>query len=531
MAIRLKRLPIDLSTFRTLREEGYVYVDKTRHAYDLITGGRRFFLSRPRRFGKSLLISMLKEVLVGNRELFDGLYIAQSDYRWQEHGVIVLDFSLFNAKTDQAFEVSLCHALSRTVRSYGLKIALSKTLPEMALEEVVHALHEKFGRVAILIDEYDNPILKALHKKERAEAIRDSIRSFFTVIKGLDEYINFVFITGVSSFAKAGIFSGMNNMQVITMLDEYADICGYTEAELDTYFHEHIQPWAEKNAADYMVQRQKLKDWYDGYRFSKSDIRVYNPFSLMSALKRREFENFWISSGTPTFLIEELKRHQQENPQDFDALSDPKSLRLNQSVLGTFDIGLIPLPALMFQAGYLTIVDYNRNDNTYQLGYPNYEVERALQIYWLSIVTRCDIGNTETMSLKLRDSLRKKDIEGAIEVVRKLCANIAHQIKPQTERDYHLILQVAFTLSGTDSHSEYSTSEGRADIVVELEQVTYIIEVKINALPEVAIDQIKDRRYYERFLKKGHEVILLGISFMRSKNHTLEIRSKSACPP
>jgi hypothetical protein len=522
MAHKLLPLPVTISTFRTLRERGYLYVDKTRHAYNLITGSDvRVFLSRPRRFGKSLFVSTLEEILLGNRELCHDLWIGSSDYAWQKHGVIVLDLSMVSTENRQEFREGLCLLLTRIARSYGLSISVEKAAPEAGLAMVVDALYEKFGRVALLIDEYDSPILRNLHTTPHAEMIRDILRSFFGAVKGLDRYLNFVLITGVSSFAKAGLFSGMNNVHVITTEKESADMCGYTEAEVDHYFQEYIQEWADRDGMRYSEQRAKIQSWYNGYSFSKDLVRVYNPFSLMHALKAGEFENFWIRSGAPAFLLDQLQRKQQERPQEFEEIVGSKPLKLDQEELGAFDVGATPLAALLFQTGYLTIADYS--NKKYQLGTPNYEVEKALQFYLLSVITRLDTVQTKSATTQLYEALNAQDVALGIEIIKQLFAHIAYPIKPREEKDYHRLLQMALVASGMNAHAEYITSQGRADIIVELPHLTYVIEVKLNVAPEVALAQIEDRAYCERFLKKGKTIILLGVSFIVADNK-LEIR-------
>ena len=286
----LQRLPLDISTFKRLRDDKCLYVDKTQHAYNLIKNGYRFFLSRPRRFGKSLMVSMLKSVLLGDRSVFHGLWIDKSDYAWAPHGVVSLDLSSLDAKTPEALTHGIADRLEIIAQEHDIDVVLDRISTGLDLQKVVVALHKRFGRVAVLIDEYDSPILRSLHDTERAKAMRDMLHGFFSAIKGLDEYINFVFITGVSSFAKAGIFSGMNNLQIITTRDPYADICGYTDGEIDTYFSPYIEAWAHNAVIPYEQQRQKIKDWYNGYRFSSSITAVYNPFSVIYTLHNQKME-------------------------------------------------------------------------------------------------------------------------------------------------------------------------------------------------------------------------------------------------
>ncbi len=394
----LRKLPLDLSTFRNLRNAHYLYVDKTKYAYEMLTGGRCYFLSRPRRFGKSLLVSTLKEILTGNRELFDDLWIATSDYRWEKHGVIELDLSTLGIDSPESFKTGICHALEEIVADYSLSVEVGTDSPELALRGVVKALYGRFGHVAILIDEYDNPILQAIEDNQKAKAMCETLRRFFSAIKGLGAFIDFVFITGVSSFARAGLFSGINNLRIIMLNEQFAGICGYTDDEVELYFSEHIKAWvaAKKIAPD--ILKVQIKDWYNGYHFGSSGLSVYNPFSLMHALEAQAFKNFWFQSGTPHFLIDELKK---EYRKDEFRIFDPEAIEISEDSLGIFDVGATPIPALMFQTGYLTITSYNREKNLYALGYPNNEVRQALQKHLLSIFARLAFTDAEQLSMLL----------------------------------------------------------------------------------------------------------------------------------
>ena len=369
----LQRLPLGRSSFSAIRKAGYLYVDKTEHAHNLITQGDRYFLSRPRRFGKSLFVSTLKEILESNKQLFNGLWIEKSDYQWHKHGVVALDFSLIKADLNSLVN-DICALLQDIANSYELELILDIDNAERALVTLVKALYKQFGYVAVLVDEYDSPILKHLAEVEQAGKIRDTIRSFFGALKGLDQYINFVFITGVSSFAKAGIFSGLNNLKIITLYDQWATICGYTDQEIDNYFAPYIQAWADKENIAYDDLRSQIKDWYNGYRFGAVVAPVYNPFSFMNALDIQEFENFWFASGTPTFLIKELEKVHRASE---IKLLELESIETTKDILGSFDVGKTPLSTLMFQAGYLTIIGFNEQTKKYKLGYPNYEVRTA----------------------------------------------------------------------------------------------------------------------------------------------------------
>jgi hypothetical protein len=380
----LQKLPLDLSTFSSLREQQYLYIDKTEYAHKMITGGHRFFLARPRRFGKSLFVSTLKEILEGNKELFEGLWIARSDYQWKPHGVIALDISALGIKDPGTFKQGMCTALMEIANAYSLQITTEFDNPALLLRNIALELHKRFGHVAILVDEYDNPILRALNDPERAGAIRDEIRTFFTVIKGLDSYIDFAFITGISSFVRAGLFSGINNLRILTLDEHYAGVCGYTEEEVDSSFSAHIASWAEKEGCTYDELRKKIKEWYNGYHFSETSPSVYNPFSLMNALEAKKFKNYWFQSGTPTFLVEILRKEYKS--------FDPEYLEATDDLLqSSFEVNSIPLLALMFQAGYLTITGYEDAVQLYTLDYPNHEVKTAFQKYLLESLDRMSV--------------------------------------------------------------------------------------------------------------------------------------------
>lgn len=523
MTAPLPRLPLDLATFRELREEDYVYVDKTQHAYNLITKGHNFFLSRPRRFGKSLLVSTLKEILLGNKDLFRGLWIETSNYTWQPHGVIIIDFSSLDSTDASTLSHGLSDKLAEIAVAYGLDVTLDRVRPGLDLRKVVIALHARFGRVAILIDEYDNPFLSQLHDRERARAIRNSLHGFFSTIKGLGEYLKFVFITGISAFSQAGVFSGMNNLQVITMDKRFADICGYTNTELDTYFKGYIQSWADQEGIDYTTQRDKLAHWYNGYHFSESEIRVYNPFSLMRSLDTRTLRNFWFKSGTPTFLVEELKLQQREKPTAFNDLIEDNTITITTDSLDSSEIGETSLAALMFQTGYLTITNYDKLTDSYQLNYPNREVERSLRVCLLGIVTKFDRQTTENLSIALSNALTQKDVIALIKAIREIFAPVPYHIHGSNEKYYHSVLYMALRAAGLTTQAEVATSHGRADIIIELTDVVYVIEVKFTdstakSHAKKALAQIEKQRYHEQFIRSKKEIVLLGIAFMRGKS-------------
>jgi hypothetical protein len=503
----MRKLPIDTSTFSELRTSNYLYVDKTQYIYNMITGGRRFFLSRPRRFGKSLLVSTLEEILRAHKQYFDSLWIAQSDYDWKEHGVISLDFSMLLASDLNLFTSSLKKELLRIAKKYQITIDPTLSQADWVLQELVYALFERFGRVALLIDEYDSPILKNLYNETEATKIRDAMQQFLSTIKGLDRYIQFVFITGVSSFAKAGLFSGINNLQILTLRKDYAAICGYTDQEIDSYFSEHLHDWAQQANLSYEELRSQIKSWYNGYHFGENVTAVYNPFSFMNAASNKQFKNFWFQSGTPKFLIEVLKKTQHK--------FDPEKLTTTEDALGIFDVGHTPLTTLMFQAGYLTIVNYNSNSQLYTLDYPNKEVRVSFQKYLLEIFAHIDPAIAGTLSSELHQAFENQNIAEAVNLLKQLFAHIPYQLHMSQEKYYHSLFMMICIGAGIKAQSEYSTDHARIDLVLEFPKIIYVIEVKFNKTAQEALEQIEAREYYTRFIGEKKPIILLGLNFER----------------
>ncbi len=459
----LPRLPLDLSTFSELRAKNYIYVDKTEYAYKLITEGRRYFLSRPRRFGKSLFISTLKEILSGNRNLFKDLWIDHSDYEWQPHAVVSLDFASMNARNSERFEVGLIYRLVKHAEFYNVPIDASSGFVDIVFTSLIDELSRKFGHVAVLIDEYDAPFLHNLHAMDNAKEIRSLMQNFFSNIKTLDAFINFVFITGVSSFTKAGLFSGLNNLQMITLKERYAGICGYTDAELDHSFKEHIQAWATERNEPYEQLRGHIKSYYNGYRFAMNTPSMYSPISVMNALETRKFDNFWFQTATPSFLVEELKKEYRKK--EFH-IFDPETFQTFEDELGVFDIGITPLPTLMFQTGYLTLTKYDDDAKVYTLGYPNIETKAALQIYLLQIFAQIDNNTVAELSSQLRFALNAANIPEIVSLLRQLFIHVPYSLHGDKEKDYHALLHIAFSVTGVITESEHQTNIGRIDLVL-----------------------------------------------------------------
>ena len=507
----MQDLPFSLQSFSRLKELHCLYVDKTKYAYDLIVQQQSFFLARPRRFGKSLFVSTLEEILKGNRELFEGLFIEKSSYTWPVYGVIHLDFGPINSTCAATVQTSLCKTLTRIARQYSLPLKLDVLDPNQALIELVDALYDKYKKVAILIDEYDHPILQVLEDPQVTQ-VQAVLQSFFTTVKSLNKQVHFLFITGVSMFSKAGVFSGMNNPQNISMDPQFAGICGYTDEELDLYFPEYITAWADSENIPFKEVREGLRTWYNGYRFSEKPLSVYNPFSILNALHRKQFQNFWFETGSPSFVIKQLQNKYRQKEW---ALFDLEHFKSSRSLLGTIDMDTIPLPTLLFQTGYLTLASYDKQANNYRLKFPNHEVKTALNQHLLPLLTNADSESVDYISTELKPLLNAGDVEGAISCFTTLFSQVPYQLHLPQEQFYHGLFQIACHAAGLKAQSEYSTSHARIDLILDLPNRLYVVEIKFNEPPEVALAQIEERRYYEPFLKGLKPITLLGLSFIK----------------
>ena len=371
----LKKLPIDVSAFNIMIENDYLYVDKTEIIHDLITGGRFYFLSRPRRFGKSLFLSTLQELFEGNQKLFKDLWIGKAKrYDWPIYPVIYLNFSDLDIATSQELIASLSWRLDSIAKNNEIDVTDAPS-PGLKMQKLVHELFKK-NSVVVLIDEYDYPLINKLKNVKIAEENREVLKNFFSVIKSLDKYLRAIYLTGVTKFSKTSLFSGLNNLNDLTTDPRAATLLGYTQKEIDSYFAPYIKKQAAHEDLDENAIKQEMKSWYNGYRFSRKNIKVYNPYSVLYYLEKKELDNYWFESGTPGFLIELLKTQYKD-------LENIEEAQLTTRSLGTFDIESLPLITILFQTGYLTINTYDRITKKYTLTYPNEEVRESYKQYLL----------------------------------------------------------------------------------------------------------------------------------------------------
>ncbi|MBM3887212.1 AAA family ATPase [Candidatus Dependentiae bacterium] len=509
--MKLRELPIGIQTFELIRKKDstFVYVDKTREIYELAKGGeKRYFLSRPRRFGKSLLCSTFKSLFEGRKDLFKGLWIAQTDWRWEKHPVVHLSFSQTENRTPETLTQSLMLQLKMFAEEYKIILPEELKEPKDLFVYLCKKLSEQ-NKVVLIIDEYDKPILDHISNTKNADNMRKRLKSFYEAIKDLDIYLHFIFITGVTKFTKTSIFSGINNLEDITLSEQAQTICGFTYEEIITTCDEFIERAAKGCTLSKQEYLNRLKTWYNGYCFNdkNQEIRVYNPFSLLLAFKHKDFKNYWFSTGTPTFLIELIKKNNYP-------IMDYQRVEIRESELESMEINKIKLSVLMLQAGYLTVVDYIKEYSRYVLSYPNYEVFRALADHLSDELTTMQGVRFDDYVIWFRQALLEGDIEHFCKTLKQFFSEIPYTIQvPGVERYYQTIFFIICRLLTRQVWVEQATNTGRIDAVLEFEQRIVIVELKVNQSGRAALAQIKEKKYANSYMSSGKEIVLVGINF------------------
>jgi hypothetical protein len=494
--ILVKKLPLGIQNLREIIEGDYVYVDKTRFVYNLITDAKYYFLSRPRRFGKSLLLDTISEVMSGNKEMFKGLFIYSSDYKFEQHPVVRLDMSNIANETPDSLKESLCNELMKRIMNEGFDIV--SQIPSDLFKNLIEALYRKYNkRVVVLIDEYDKPILDCLYNIEVAEANRQVLKRFYGILKSMDPYLKIAFITGVSKFTKTSIFSELNNLYDITLTAKYANICGIPIEDLSKYFSAHIENLAPLEEFEgYDDIHSEILAWYDGYSWD-GKTRVINPFSLLSFFMQKRFASFWYASGTPKFLVDLIKK-------DPSIYINLKKLRVTELMLDTAELENIEAELLLFQSGYLTVkeVQHTRGSAIYLLNMPNFEVREAFNLHVLTALTGGKQSSVKNTQLEINEALQSGDLHRMLEKVRSLFASIPYQLHINMEAYYHSIFLAIMNVLGFDADAEVSVSGGRVDAVLELNDKIYIIEFKYDDCPLDAADDVK-QKLFEKSLSEG----------------------------
>ena len=502
------RYPIGVQSFESLRELSYLYVDKTDLIYNLVHTGKCYFLSRPRRFGKSLLLSTIQAYFEGKKELFKGLAIEQLETEWQPHVVLTLSLAKYNSSIEGSLEEILNNQFLTWEHQYDVKI--KSTNLASRFENIIRAAYQASGKsVVILVDEYDHPLIETMHDPERSEAHRLLLKSIYVNIKDLDQYIRFTMLTGVSRFSKMTIFSGLNNLQDISLNREYAAICGITDREITDNFRQGIERLAQEYDTDYDGAVALLKANYDGYHFAKTSPDIYNPFSLLWALKDSEIGAYWFQSGTPEFLIRQIQKSGSFLPDMFDETVEVRTLSSN-------DISNTKPTALLYQTGYLTIKRFEKPD-LFHLGIPNLEVRKGLFQNLSDCYVDKDGDRVARNVHEVRKLLESGRIDEAMERLRTFMAGIPYEFADKaTELHYENNLFIIFMLIGVDARPEWHTSDGRIDLLLSMRNYIYIIELKRDGTPREALDQICKKDYARQFARDSRPVISLGITFSTS---------------
>lgn len=502
----MKKLPIGIQTFSKLLKEDCVYVDKTALIYQLITQGSSYFLARPRRFGKSLLVSTIAEIFLGNKELFEGLAISTLPYDWKKHPVVMISFSDISYTSPEILENGIKIYLQDIAKHYELNLRTDLVPGEM-LRDLIKKLSQQ-NSVILLIDEYDYPILQHITNTIVAEKMRDILKSLYAVIKGLDPYLRFVFLTGVSKFSKTSLFSGLNNLKDISLDAKYNTLLGYTKNEISSSFEPYLVDTAQHHGYSVDQLLVEIKQWYDGYQFTrnKDAIKIYNPYSVLLFFSSGEFSNYWFQTGTPTFLINLLKSKNYP-------IEDFEHIEATESELGAFDIDVIPIKTLLFQTGYLTIRSYDPETTNYLLSYPNKECTNSLVEHVFTSMTSVSGAYLNNVTVALIKIFEINQIEQLQAALTKLFATIPYTIQIGEEKYYQTIFYLVLKMIGADIIVEQPTNIGRIDAVIQTKNVCFIIEFKINSTASKALEQIKNKKYYQSYQSGGKKIVLVGIAF------------------
>lgn len=518
-----RKIPIGVQSFEVMRNDKFLYVDKTPFLFKLAHSNRVYFLSRPRRFGKSLFLSTLKNYFLGKKELFKGLYIEKAEEKraeiektdaWVEYPVFYMDFNIGRYDEPHALKSHLNLVLSQFEEIYGSN--KQEEEPAQRFAGIIQRAYQKTGRQAvILVDEYDKPLLQTMGVNEALnEEYRNTLKAFYSVIKTCDQYIRFAFLTGVTKFSKVSIFSDLNNLKDISMLNDYAEICGLTQAEIETTFKPEIERLANNTNKSYAKIIEELKKRYDGYRFSVLGESVYNPFSILSTLDSGELKNYWFATGTPTFLVNYLKDTYYNIP-DLDGRVELDESMLNEYRADAKD----PIP-ILFQSGYLTIKEYIEDVNMYRLGFPNDEVRYGFLKNLFPSYSSLRPDETGVSIWRFVEDVKAGNVDEFMERIQAIIAGVPYDNLPKDklklrEQNYQTAVYLIFKLMGQFVQTEIHCLKGRADCIVHTKDSIYIFEFKLMSAgsAEDAIAQIKEKGYAEQFKAEGKKIILIGSSF------------------
>ena len=525
-----RKLPIGIQSFEKLRRNNYLYIDKTAFVWNLIQGSNPYFLSRPRRFGKSLFLSTLAAYFLGQKDLFKGLYLEKAEEAqaaqeqrtaWLQYPVFYFDFNTGQYDLKDALNERLHVLLKDAETQYGI-MPTKEEQPFFSsrFERLIKTVYQQTGKQAvILVDEYDKPLLQTMGVNEPLnEQYRNTLKAFYSVIKTCDQYIRFAFLTGVTKFSKISIFSDLNNLRDISIEEDYAGICGITQKELEANFQPEIQALAQRRALEYSQVVAALKQWYDGYLFHPAGENMYNPYSVLSALVKKEIKSYWFSTGTPTFLVNYLKEAHFFIP-DLDG-----NVELDEDGLQTYRAAAQDTLPILFQAGYLTIKEYISDLRLYRLGFPNDEVRYGFLHNLLPAYSDVQFGQTGVSVARFVQDIRNGNVDGFMERMQSIISgipydNLTKENLKLREQNYQAAVYLIFALMGQFIQTEVHCALGRSDAAVTTADTAYIFEFKLtgNGAAEDAIAQIKEKNYAAQYKTSGKKIVLIGSSFDEEK--------------
>ncbi len=512
----MKKLPIGLQSFENIITQDFVFIDKTGLLYNLITqtAGRIFF-SRPRRFGKSLTCSILEAIFQGRKKLFEGLSISKLDYDWKKYPIIRIDFNGMDHETPTELRVAILELINEMAEQN--QIIIKTKLLKSAFRQLIIELANKFGPVVVIIDEYDKPILDHIDNREMAIKMRDLLKSFYGVLKDkeVDANLRFLFITGVSKFSKVSIFSELNNLEDISMSEKFATLCGCTQHELETVFAQHIKALAKKEGTSIAAMLDKLKLWYNGFQFSKTGPKIYNPFSLLNCFANQDFSNYWFTSGTPSFLIRLIEK----KPSIVNKLPELESSEISVTTMDRFSVETYDenFLTMLVQSGYLTISNYDADSRTYSLKYPNYEIRLSMTEQIFEYTAHLSLETFGPFVGRFHRALNNNGMDAFCQAMQDLFILLPHNVVMNKEKFYHGIFHAITRLIGACIESETPVHSGFVDAVIQTGQRVYVIEFKKGKTPDAALKQICDKKYFIKFkIESANPITLVGISFNKT---------------
>ena len=501
-----KIYPIGIQNFEKIRNDGYFYIDKTALMYQMVKTGSYYFLSRPRRFGKSLLVSTLEAYFQGKKELFEGLAVEKLEKDWIKYPILHLDLNIEKYDTSESLDNILDKSLTAWEKLYGAEP--SERSFSLRFAGIIERACKLAGqRVVILVDEYDKPMLQAIGNEELQKQFRNTLKPFYGALKTMDGCIKFAFLTGVTKFGKVSVFSDLNNLDDISMWNEYVEICGISEREIHNNLETELHEFAAARGITYDKLCEELRECYDGYHFTHNSIGMYNPFSLLNAFKRKDFGSYWFETGTPTYLVKLLQKHHY----DLERMTHEET---DAQVLNSIDSeSTNPIPVI-YQSGYLTIKGYDEEFGMYRLGFPNREVEEGFVRFLLPYYANVNKVESPFEIQKFVREVRSGDYSSFFRRLQSFFADTTYEVIRDQELHYENVLFIVFKLVGFYAKVEYHTSEGRIDLVLQTDKFIYIMEFKLNGTAEEALQQINDKHYALPFEMDERKLFKIGVNFL-----------------